>query len=451
MPSLDWRVRENVYVADQRGLEYLLVNRETGAWAVTNLAGVVRLELPADDPSLPEELQQLLRDRASGRPGGGEREGTDLPPLVLIYKLTDKCNYRCTYCYDRSIARPRNAERRSSAVREFLARTLPVRPVMLLFHGGEPLLEFKEIRQLVLDHQHHAPERLLYSLQTNLSLMNQEKLDFLLEHRFGLSVSLDGHNPRMNRLRVVGGRPDPYELLKRKLVELKGLRADRLGLLLTVGTHNVDQLTDALVAFQAEGFRSVSFSFMQEVEPGTECATPEALAGAMLDIARAIVDGRIDSLACMTFIQWVWRIAYGKSGFVCLDSPCGAGSRVATVLANGDIGPCDSIYSDAFYRDSVDRYFDALATDPLFHRLLTRSVRTMEPCSSCDVRAHCNGTCPGSANLTEGGIHTVDPHECAFHYRLIREVLWLLCDPEAGRRLLSYCHRHVAEKNAYGF
>lgn len=450
MPTLEWRVSGDVYVADRRGLDYLLVHRGTGAWAVSNFAGVAQMEIPGELPNLPRELQQLLRDAPEGRPVPPS-QNPDLQPLILIYKLTDKCNYRCTYCYDRSIARPRDPERRSNAVREFLARTLPVRPVMLLFHGGEPLLEFKEIRQLVLDLQDYSPEQLLYSLQTNLSLMDQEKMDFLVEHRFGLSVSLDGHTLDMNRLRSVQGRPDPYELLKKKLGTLKGLRADRMGLLLTVGTHNVDQLTEALIAFQADGFKSVSFSFMQEVEPGTECATPQALAEAMVGIAHAIVDGRIESLACMTLVQWVMRIAYGRSGYVCLGSPCGAGSTVATVLANGDIGPCDSIYSNAFYRDSVDKYFEALANDSLFQQLRSRSVRTMEPCSSCDVQSHCNGTCPGSANLTEGGIHTVDPHECAFHYQWIREVLWLLCDPEAGPRLMAYCHRHLAEKKAYGF
>lgn len=450
MPSLDWRVSGDVYVADRRGPDYLLVNRGTGAWAVSNLAGVAQMEIAEARQTLPAELRQVLHENPQWPPALHQQDN-DLQPLILIYKLTDKCNYRCTYCYDRSIAKPRNADRRSTAVREFLERTLPIRPVMLLFHGGEPLLEFQEIRQLVLDMQHHPHERLLYSLQTNLSRMDQEKMDFFLEHRFGISVSLDGHTREMNRLRSVQGRPDPYELLKAKIRDLNGLRADRMGLLLTVGTHNVNQLTDALIAFQEDGFKSVSFSFMQEVEPGTECATPEMLAASMVDIARAIVDGRLDSLACMTLVQWVMRIAYGRSGYVCLGSPCGAGSTVATVLANGDIGPCDSIYSDAFYRKSVDDYFEAVANDALFRQLRGRSVRTMEPCSTCDVQAHCNGTCPGSANLTEGGIHTVDPHECAFHYQWIREVLWLLCDPDAGPRLMSYCHRHLAEKKAYGF
>jgi hypothetical protein len=151
---------------------------------------------------------------------------------------------------------------------------------------------------------------------------------------------------------MVGKRPDPYQLLNDKIRTLHGLRADRLGLLMTVGEHNVGKLTEALIAFQRDGFRSVSFSFMQEVEPGTGCATPEALTAAMVDLCRAIVDGRLDRLACMTLIQWIMRIAIGRSGFVCLGSPCGAGSSVATVLADGEVGPCDSIYSNDFFHSA---------------------------------------------------------------------------------------------------
>lgn len=453
MPSLDWQVREDVYVADERGPDYLLIHRDSGAWMVANGAGVAALGGPEGEHEdrLPKELQMLLDGRTAYPRLPSAKQSPAEQPLYVIYKLTDKCNYRCSYCYDRSIAKTKNAARRSASIRKLLARTLPTRPVFLLFHGGEPLMEFDEIRQLVLEHRQYAPDRLMYSLQTNLSLMTQKKMGFLLEHKFGISVSLDGHDAYMNRLRMVDRRPEPYELLKKKLRKLDGFRADRIGLLLTVGSHNVTCLTEALITFQQDGFRSVSFSFMQDVEPGTECATPTALAASMLEIARAVADGRIDELACMTLIQWVWRIAYGRSGYVCLGSPCGAGSTVATVLANGDVGPCDSIYSDNFFRDNVDSYLEALAHDPLLQQLRGRSVRDMEPCSGCDVRAHCNGTCPGSANLEVGGIHTVDPHECAFHYALIRELLWLLCEPGAGERLLDYCRRHLEQKRIYGF
>lgn len=447
MPSLNRNVTGPIYVADQRGPDYLLINRESGAWAVSDLDGVSILAMGegAVTAALPSPLQRLLR------PPKALQRAPQVEPLILIYKLTDKCNYRCSYCYDRTIARSKDAARRSAAVREMLDRTLPERPVMLLFHGGEPLLEFAEIRDLVLAYQDFSPSRLLFSLQTNISRLDQAKLDFLVEHKFGLSVSLDGHISELNRLRMIGARPDPYQLLKEKIRDLQGLRADRLGLLMTVGRHNVHSLTDSLLAFQDDGFKSVSFSFMHEVGPGAVSASPEDLTTSMLSIIRAITDKKLDSLACMTLIQWVIRVVHGRSGLVCLGSPCGAGRSVATVLANGDVGPCDSIFSDDFFHRDVDAYIRGLETNRHLLALRTRSVHDLYPCSTCDVRSYCNGTCPGSTVLSTGGIQSVDPHECAFYYGLIRELLWILCEPEAGPQLLSYCERHLQEKKAYGF
>jgi uncharacterized protein len=447
MPSFDWNVRGPIFVADRRGGKYLLINRESGDWMVSDLAGIYVLAM-GDDGSgvkLPPMLKGLL-------------EGAALPstpaepePLVLIYKLTDKCNYRCSYCYDRSVARPKNATRRSAAIRAMLDRSLAERPVRLLFHGGEPLLEFAEIRELVLAYKEFTPNRLSYSLQTNLSQLDQNKLDFLLEHRIGISVSLDGHDSDLNGLRMIDQRPNPYDLLRKKLRDLRGLRADGLGLLVTVGKHNASRLTESLIAFQDEGFRSVSFSFMQNVGSYAGCATPEDLTAAVRSITGAIVEGKIEALGCMTLIQWIIRMTRGRSGFVCLGSPCGAGRSVAVVLADGDVGPCDSIYSNQFFHPDVDQYIEALTGDPSLRKLQERSVRRLRPCSECDVQAHCNGTCPGSAVLATGDVESVDPHECAFHYSMIRELLWTLCDPQAGPRLLNYCKRHVEARKAYGF
>jgi sulfatase maturation enzyme AslB (radical SAM superfamily) len=92
-----------------------------------------------------------------------------------------------------------------------------------------------------------------------------------------------------------------------------------------------------------------------------------------------------------------------------------------------------------------------LEDDPDLRALQERSVRRLQPCCDCDVQAHCNGTCPGSAVLSTGGIQSVDPHECAFHYAMIRELLWTLCDPHAGEQLLNYCERHINARRAYGF
>jgi uncharacterized protein len=447
MPSLNQNITGPIYVADQREQDYLLVNRKSGAWAVSDFAGVLALRIGAETAAaeLPSPLRLLLKSSVATPPA------SQVEPLIIVYKLTDNCDYRCSYCYDRVVARPRKSGRRSAAVRELLDRTLPERPVMLLFHGGEPLLEFAELRDLVLAYERFTPDHLLFALQTNLNRLVQSKLDFLQEHRFGICVSVDGHNSELNRLRTSGARPDPYQLLGDKIRSLRGLRADRLGLLMTVGRHNVNELTDSILAFQDDGFKSVSFSFMQNMGPSAHCASPEELITSLVSVTRAIVDKKIDALACMTLIQWVMRIANGRSGFVCLGSPCGAGHSVVTVLADGDIGPCDSVYSSGFFHSDVGRYMRGLENDSRLMALRSRSVHNLRPCSVCDVRPHCNGTCPGAAVLEYGDIESVDPHQCAFHYGLIRELLWILCEPEAGPRLIHYCKRHLYEKKTHGF
>jgi uncharacterized protein len=314
-------------------------------------------------------------------------------------------------------------------------------------------LEFEELCDLVLAYKHFTPDHLLFSLQTNLTLMDQQKLDFLQEHRFGISVSVDGHHSELNKLRMAGSRPDPYQLLKSKIRDLKGLRSDRLGLLMTVGRHNVKELTNSLLAFQDDGFISVSFSFMQNSGPDEYRASPGELIASLVSVARAIIDKRIDSLACMTLIQWVIRIVHGQSGLVCLESPCGAGHSVAAVLADGDVGPCDSVYSNDFFHGDVDYYIKGLENDPHLMALRARNICDLHLCSVCDMRPFCNGTCPGAAVLEHGkdGIQSVDTHQCAFQYGLIRELLWLLCEPGDGLQLLRYCHRHMRERKKHGY
>jgi uncharacterized protein len=446
MPTLNRNVTGSIYIADQKADDYLLLNRESGSWVVSNYAGVLSLGIgEAAINGLPAPLLSLLQSTKKKPPVN------QVKPLVLVYKLTDTCNYRCSYCYDRTVSQPKDNARRNATIRKLLDRTLPERPVMLLFHGGEPLLEFEEIRNLVLSYKQFTPDRLMFSVQTNLSLLNQAKLDFLHEHRFGICVSLDGHTPELNMLRSRGVQPDPYQLLKNKIHDLQGLRADRLGLLMTVGKHNVHELTNSLLAFQEDGFKSVSLSFMQNIGPSAQCASPEELISSLISVTRAIIDKKIDTLACMTLVQWIMRIGYGRTGFVCIESPCGAGHSVATVFANGDIGPCDSVYSDKFFHNDVDHYIRGLESDPYLIKLRTRDILSLQPCSNCDVRPHCNGTCAGAAMLEAGDIQSVDTHQCAFQYGLIRELLWILCEPEAGPKLLRYCLQHLKDKKKYEY
>jgi uncharacterized protein len=445
MPSLHWDLDDDVRVVDARDKRFVLVNRRTGTWRVTNRAGVVTYSRARTRDDLPIALQPIKDSRQSSASCETARSFDDNDELLIIYKLTDACNYRCTYCYDRKAARPKSAERRNVAIREALDFTLGVQQkrVCVLFHGGEPLLECDEIRDVVQAYERYWPDRLRFSIQTNLSLISEPVVEFVKRYRFDVSVSVDGTAPGANRLRVVGGRNDPYAVVLGATDTPAGLSRPDVNLLLTVGAHNVHSLPESLVRMQADGFRSAALSFVQEVNKSARHAEAESLCAVLKDVVGLIAGGTLSALAVWTIVQWVQQVAFARSESMCLASPCGAGRSLLTVFPSGEIGPCDSIFDPSYYSPSLPEYLASLADDGTLSHLLRRNVRSIEPCNDCDVRPYCNATCAGNVILEHGELSGVAAHECAFHYAWIKTLMWLLSDPAVGEPLMRYCAHHI--------
>jgi MoaA/NifB/PqqE/SkfB family radical SAM enzyme len=111
--------------------------------------------------------------------------------LTLI--LTDRCNFSCSYCYQRKNSRQIPVRALTKAL-DFLYPRL-TKEGFVNFYGGEPLLAFDRLQRTV----HHlerlnggGQRRIRYSLSTNGSLLDDEVLRFLDEHAFSLLLSFDG-------------------------------------------------------------------------------------------------------------------------------------------------------------------------------------------------------------------------------------------------------------------
>jgi uncharacterized protein len=71
----------------------------------------------------------------------------------------------------------------------------PAPAIKIEFQGGEPLLNFNLIREVVLEGEHRnvaVNKNLAFVIATNLALLDDSVIDFCREHRVFLSTSLDG-------------------------------------------------------------------------------------------------------------------------------------------------------------------------------------------------------------------------------------------------------------------
>lgn len=126
-----------------------------------------------------------------------------------VFKVTDRCNLGCRYCY-RENAEPTHGrgEMSLAVVDETLSQILDYKQnlydrigidrkpsLYFVFHGGEPLMigtdgfeEILEVQQKYID----MGLEIRNSVQTNGTLIDDGFIDIFKEHDFRVGVSIDG-------------------------------------------------------------------------------------------------------------------------------------------------------------------------------------------------------------------------------------------------------------------
>lgn len=116
-----------------------------------------------------------------------------------IFVLSLRCNSSCSYCqasrqnvdagsqYDMTIETARKSV-------ELMMKS-PSPEITVEFQGGEPMLNFDALKEIVLyskELNQKVGKQLSYVVCTNLSILSQEHLDFFKAHKVSISTSIDG-------------------------------------------------------------------------------------------------------------------------------------------------------------------------------------------------------------------------------------------------------------------
>lgn len=158
-----------------------------------------------DYPDIIEhELTPYMKDYLSKRLQG------------ITLQLTQNCNFRCRYCsfsgngyFDRKHNGAMMSKDIACKAVDFLKNnSSDLRTVRIGFYGGEPLLNYSLLKETVSYAKKVMPEKeLIFSVTTNLSILNDEIISFFIENKFNVAVSLDGsqhYHDRYRRFAVDG-------------------------------------------------------------------------------------------------------------------------------------------------------------------------------------------------------------------------------------------------------
>ena len=195
----------------------------------------------ADQTAQRQLLAQRLRSRMAFL-----RE----PTLLHIFVVTLRCEHSCPYC---QVSR-QSMDRAQFDMSEDTARQAlriafesPSRKIKIEFQGGEPLLNFSLITDIVLAAEKEAGKTgkaVQFVIASNLAVLNDEVLSFCKSHDIFLSTSLDGPADLHNRNRPRPGG-NSHELTVRGIRRAQEvLGPDRIGALMTTTLGSLDRIEE---------------------------------------------------------------------------------------------------------------------------------------------------------------------------------------------------------------
>ncbi len=383
---------------------------------------------PAD--AIDESLDELVKVRALRRIDTPVRRPAKVLPLTpvplstMVLNVTNQCNLSCTYCYEYGedkIVQTDNGRQPKMMTEEtaresvdFLLRESGSDAHMTFF-GGETLLNFRVLKTTVAYATAQAAalgKTIDFSMTTNATLLSDEVIDFLAEHRFGVTISMDGPPELQNKFRVFHNGKGSYDVIAPKIKALIAKHRSRpIGarVTLTRDTLDVRRIYDHLtneIGFWEVGFAPVTASpdrphaFGDE---GFEQVLSEFRALAQ-DYLAAALENRHHGFSNVR--ETLGEIHKGASKAW----PCGAGFGLLGVSTAGDVALCHRFAGSDDHklgtvRDGIDRDRQAAFLD-------THHVSDKTDCQTCWARPLCAGGCYHEAHTRFGTTNKPNLHYC---------------------------------------
>ena len=127
---------------------------------------------------------------------------------------------------------------------------------ILVLMGGEPLLNYKVVKDVIDYSSKMINGRLCIAIPTNGTLLDKRKLDYFSKRKVIVGVSVDGNFDK-NTNRVTSSDVNSYSLIQDKFPLL--LKYDNIIIRLTITPDFSKDLHDNFLFFHEKGFRRISF------------------------------------------------------------------------------------------------------------------------------------------------------------------------------------------------
>ena len=338
---------------------------------------------------------------------------------ALCLHIAHTCNLNCSYCFasqgkyhgDRALM---TFEVGKQAFDFLIANSGTRKNLEVDFFGGEPLMNFEVVKQLVAYARSIEKEKgknFRFTLTTNGVLLDDDVTDFLNREMNNVVLSLDGRKEVHDHFRRDYAGNGSYDRIVPNFQRFVEKRGGKGYYVRGTYTHENTDFTNDILHMADLGFRELS---MEPVvcPPGDPYAlTEDDLPVLMEQYEKLSLEmlRREKKGEGFTFYHYRLDLKNGPCIYKRITG-CGSGTEYMAVTPWGELFPCHQFVGDPKY--SLGNIWDGVTNKAVQDEFRHCNAYARKECKDCWARLYCSGGCAANAYHATGSISGVYEYGC---------------------------------------
>ena len=378
-----------------------------------------------------DEMQELIAAEELFTKDSYEPYITDFakrPTVVkaLCLHIAHDCNLACQYCFAEEGEYHGKRELMSYEVGKkaldfLVANSGNRRNLEVDFFGGEPLMNFQVVKDLVaygrsLEKEHDKNFR--FTLTTNGVLLDDDIMEFANKEMGNVVLSIDGRKEVHDHMRPFRKGAGSYDLIVPKFQKFAESRHQDKYYVRGTFTHNNLDFSKDVLHLADLGFKQISVEPVVAQDTDSYAIREEDLPQLMEEYENLALEmvRRHGTEEDFNFFHFMIDLEGGPCVAKRL-SGCGSGTEYLAVTPTGDLYPCHQFVGNTdFLMGNVD---DGVVNTDLRDEFKSCNVYAKEKCRECFARFYCSGGCAANSYNFHGDIHNAYDIGCALQKKRV--------------------------------
>lgn len=333
------------------------------------------------------------------------------PVKAMCLLVAMDCNLRCEYCFagtgDYCMGRNVMSFETGKKALDFLLENSGNRENLEVdFFGGEPLMNWEVVKQLVEYGRSKEAEygkRFRFTITTNGMLLDDEKMDFINKEMSNVVMSIDGRKEVNDRVRKRVDGTGCYDRIVERYKRLAEKRHyQNYYVRGTFTKYNLDFSNDVFHLYDL-GFDQISVEPVVSL-PDEPYAIKEEDIPVLLEqydiLAKEMIKRHKEGRG-FNFFHFMIDLEGGPCVAKRL-SGCGSGTEYMAVTPWGDLYPCHQFVGEDDL--CIGNVFDGIKNQDIVNEFKLCNVYAKDKCKDCFARFYCSGGCAANSYKFHGNI-----------------------------------------------